>query len=74
MRFFWNRVRTLLITMAGYLILRQKLEEQEMINFYATLSENPYLFVHKLLFEKLRENFHLKAFNDIRDSRSKLRT
>ena len=54
--------------------IRWHLEENEMIDFYETFSENPYPFVHKIIFNKLRAKFHIKAFDEIKDNSSKLRT
>ena len=54
--------------------IRKHLESNDMIEFFESVSDNPYPFVHKLLFEKLRDNFHQKAFDKIKSNSSKLRT
>ena len=45
-----------------------------MIDFYGTFLENPYPFVHKLIFNKLRAKFHIKAFDEIKGNSSMLIT
>ena len=45
-----------------------------MLNFYQDASGCPYPFVHKKMFERLKDNFHQEAFEKIRSDSSKLRT
>ena len=54
--------------------IKSLLECNGMLNFYEDASACPYPFVHKKIFERLRDNFHQEAFGKIRSNSSKLRT
>ena len=56
------------------LCIKSHLESNGMLNFYEEMFDVPYPFIHKKLFERLRDNFHQNAFEKIRSSTSKLRT
>ena len=56
------------------LCIKSLLESNGMLNFYEDEFDNPYPFIHKKLFERLRDNFHQSAFENIRRDTSKLRT
>ena len=54
--------------------IKQTLESNEMSNVYDEIPNSVYPFVHKNFFEKLKENFHKTAFDQIKSESSKLRT
>ena len=56
------------------LCIKSLLECNGMLNFYQDASGCPYPFVHKKMFERLKDNFHQEAFEKIRSDSSKLRT
>jgi hypothetical protein len=50
------------------------LEEKGMLNFFIKSYESKPAFINKKLFQKLSDEFHQNAFEDIRKEQSKLRT
>jgi len=45
-----------------------------MLSFYEDVPDSVYPFIHKKLFEKLKDKFHQTSFDQIKSDSSKLRT
>lgn len=54
--------------------IKSTLETNGMLNFFDNLPDSIYPFVHKKLFDRLKDNFYQMAFSEIGKQDSKLRT
>ena len=54
--------------------IKSTLETNGMLNFFDNVPDSIHPFIHKRLFERLKDNFHQTAFGEIGKADSKLRT
>jgi hypothetical protein len=54
--------------------IKRTLETNKMVDFYEDVPDSVYPFIHKKLFDKLKDKFHQTSFDQIKLDSSKLRT